>query len=171
MDFSLDKSFQILSGTPLILQTWLAHLDGGWLENNEGENTWSALDVVRHLVLAEKTNWMVRTKSILSDSANKAFVPFVRMENDESVTITAALAEFAKLRAANINELKSLRISADDLEKRGIHPEFGNVTLSQLLSTWTVHDLGHIGQISRVMARQYKSAVGPWAAYLSILNK
>jgi len=170
MDFSLDKSIEILSATPLVLQAFLGHLDKDWLMNNEGENTWSPLEVVRHLVLAEQTNWIPRMQIILSDG-DKTFKPFNRTDDEaEPATIATALAEFARLRAANINNLKTFHLTSADLEKTGVHPEFGTVTLSQLLSTWTVHDLSHIAQISRVMARQYQSAVGPWTAYLRILQ-
>jgi len=170
MDFSLDKSLEILSGTPLVLQAYLAHLSDGWLLGNEGDNTWSPLEVVNHLILAEKTNWIPRIQTILSDLQDKAFKPFVRLDDTGHDNIQNAIAEFAKLRAFNIITLKAMNITAEDLEKTGIHPEFGTVTLSQQLSTWTVHDLSHIAQISRVMAKQYKAAVGPWTAYLTILK-
>jgi len=170
MDFSLDKSLEILSGTPLVLQAYLGHLSDDWLLGNEGDNTWSPLEVVNHLILAEKTNWIPRIQTILSDSQDKAFKPFVRMDDTGYDNIGNAIAEFAKLRAANIITLKSMNITSADLEKTAIHPEFGTVTLSQQLSTWTVHDLSHMAQISRVMAKQYKAAVGPWTAYLTILK-
>jgi hypothetical protein len=170
MDFSLEKSVEILSGTPLVLQAYLGHLSDDWLESNEGENTWSPLEVVTHLVLAEKTNWIPRAQIILSDD-DKAFKPFARSdEQAEPATIATALAEFARLRAGSISTLTTWRITEADLKRTGVHPEFGVVTLSQLLSTWTVHDLSHIAQISRVMAKQYKASVGPWTAYLRILQ-
>ncbi|MGB1206834.1 MAG: DinB family protein [Chitinophagales bacterium] len=174
MKFEIEKSIEILTKTPSILETMLNGLSEEWLRNNEGENTWSPYDIVGHLIHGEKTDWIPRAKIMLSNSENKTFEPFDRfaqMNVTKEGTIAELLGEFKAMRAKNINELNSLQIEVADLAKKGIHPELGNVNLKQLLSTWVVHDLGHISQISRVMAKQYKAEVGPWKEYLGILKR
>ncbi len=174
MTFNLQKSIEILSKTPETLSTLLHDLSDEWLLNNEGENTWSPFDIVGHLIHGEKTDWIVRAKIILSNKENKTFESFDRFAQEQESkgkTIQELLAEFSKLRTQNIETLVKLQISENDLLKKGMHPELGEVNLKQLLSTWTVHDLGHIAQISRVMAKQYTDEVGPWNAYLGILKK
>lgn len=174
MQFELQKSLEILERTPLVLQAYLEGLSQDWLKNNEGENTWSPYEIVGHLVYGEKTDWMVRVKTILSTSGNKLFEPFDRLaqlKEDQNRPVTELLNDFNVLRTSNLEELHALNISDEDLLLTGIHPEFGEVTLGQLIATWAVHDLGHIGQISRVMAKQYKNDVGPWISYLSVLKR
>ncbi len=174
MDFELHKSIEILEKTPQVLETLLVGLSREWIENNEGENTWSPYDIVGHLIFGEKTDWIVRIKTIVSESENKLFEPFDRfsqLNKDQNEPINDLIKEFRVLRENNLNELTSLHLTQKDFDRIGIHPEFGNVTLRQLISTWAVHDLGHIAQISRVMARQYKKEVGPWINYLGILKK
>jgi hypothetical protein len=142
--------------------------------HNEGEHSWSPYDVVGHLIFGEKTDWIVRIQTILGNSEDKLFEPFDRfaqLENDQNQPIAILLEEFSKLRVENIKTLKSLHITEIDFSKTGIHPEFGEVTLAQLIATWVVHDLGHIAQISRVMAKQYKTDVGPWIDYLGVLKR
>ncbi|GAA4272939.1 DinB family protein [Aquimarina gracilis] len=174
MVFDINKSIEILQRTPLILESLLQGISKEWVENNEGENTWSAYDIVGHLIHGEKTDWIPRAKVILSKAENKTFDPFDRfaqMNKDQERTIEELLKEFKEIRSKNIEELKSFQINETKLSKKGIHPELGEVNLKELLSTWVVHDLGHISQISRVMAKQFKSEVGPWSAYLGILKK
>lgn len=174
MTFNLSKSIEILSKTPETLNSLLNGLSDEWLHNNEGDNTWSPYDVIGHLVHGEKTDWIVRAKIILSSERNKTFEPFDRFaqENDsKGKSIHELLEEFSKLRSQNLQELKTLQISESDFTKKGMHPELGEVNLQQLLATWTVHDLGHIAQIARVMSKQYAKEVGPWNAYLGILKK
>lgn len=174
MIFELDKSKEILERTPEVLKSLLTGLSEEWIKNNEGENTWSPYEVVGHLIFGEKTDWIVRIKCILSESENKRFEPFDRfaqLKENPNRPITDLLDEFKVLRERNLNELTSLNITQEDHNKTGIHPEFGDVTLKQLISTWAVHDLGHIAQISRVMAKQYTEEVGPWMNYLGILKK
>lgn len=174
MQFELQKSLEILERTPLVLQAYLEGLSQDWLKNNEGENTWSPYEIVGHLVYGEKTDWMVRVKTILRTSGNKLFEPFDRLaqlKEDQDRPIAELLTDFNVLRTRNLEELHALNISDKDLQLTGIHPEFGEVTLGQLIATWVVHDLGHIGQISRVMAKQYKNEVGPWINYLSVLKR
>ncbi|PTB95534.1 hypothetical protein C9994_11220 [Marivirga lumbricoides] len=174
MIFELNKSKEILERTPEVLETLLNGLSKEWVENNEGEKTWSPYDIVGHLISGEKTDWIIRIKTILSDSESKLFEPFDRfaqLNENQNRPIEDLINEFKLLRKKNLNELKLLNISQKDFEKVGIHPEFGNVTLKQLISTWAVHDLGHIAQITRVMAKQYTKEVGPWISYLGVLKK
>ena len=172
MKFEIAKSIEILERTPQVLNSLLLGISEEWLFNNEGENTWSPYDVVGHLIQGEKTDWMNRTKIILSDKENKSFEPFDRFAQMTAAKkpINELLDEFQELRTANILALKSMAITEEKLEMAGIHPALGKATLKELLSTWVVHDLGHISQISRVMARQYQEEVGPWAQYLGILK-
>ena len=173
MDFNLKKSIEILERTPLVLEIMLKGIDNEWIVNNEGVDTWSPYDVVGHLIHGEKTDWIPRLEIILSDDDDNTFEPFDRFaqfEEDGVKTLNELLAEFRNLREMNIQILKSKFIKHDDYSKTGIHPAFGEVTLGQLLATWTVHDLNHIAQITRVMAKQYTEAVGPWIQYLRILN-
>ncbi|MBV6639620.1 MAG: DinB family protein [Cyclobacteriaceae bacterium] len=174
MHFSFNQSLEILERTPSVLVSYLSGLSDEWLKQNEGENTWSPYDILGHLIVGEKTDWMVRARIILGsaeDKRFKAFDRFAQLRNDQNRTISDMLKEFSELRSDNLEELKAFDISEEQLKLTGIHPEFGEVTMSQLLSTWTVHDLNHISHISRVMARQYKEAVGPWINYLGILKK
>ena len=174
VNFELDKAKEILTQTPTTLTSFLANLSEGWLKTNEGEDTWSPHDIVGHLVDGEISNWMVRIKIILDDSGSKHFEPFDRvayLNRSKEEKTSKILEEFSQLRIHNLAELDALKISTSDLSKTGIHPEFGEVTLKQLISTWATHDLGHIAQIARVMAKQYKAEVGPWAGYLGILKR
>ncbi|WP_394751005.1 DinB family protein [Spongiimicrobium salis] len=174
MQFELGKSIKILERTPAVLEAYLLGLSDEWLKQNEGKDTWSPYDVVGHLIFGEKTDWMVRIKVILNGKGSKSFQPFDRFaqfQEDQSKPISELLQHFRELRFQNLNALKSLKITESDLALTGIHPEFGLVTLAQLIATWTVNDLGHIGQISRTMAKQYTEEVGPWINYLSILKK
>lgn len=173
MEFVIEKSLEILEHTPAVLQAMLQQLSPEWTSVDEGPGTWSVYDVIGHLIHGEKTDWMPRAMIILSDRADKNFKPFDRfaqMQDDKTASLPQLLQEFSNLRKMNIRKLKEQNIGAGDLGKKGIHPAFSEVTLSQLLATWTVHDLNHIAQISRVMAKQYKEAVGPWTAYLKILQ-
>jgi hypothetical protein len=174
MEFSVTKSIEILERTPETLRHLLDTISRDWTSTNEGEQTWSAYDVIGHLIHGDKTDWLTRTELILSNKVDKEFKPFDRFaqfENNKGKSLTQLLTEFKEIRIANIEKLRKLNISASDLNKTGIHPTFGKVTLSQLLSTWVVHDLDHISQISRVMAKQYKNEVGPWIEFLKILNQ
>ena len=172
IEFSIDKALEVLEQTPETLSLFLKNLSKEWTFANEGENTWSPYDIIGHLIHGEKTDWIPRLNKILHDE-DKNFDPFDRFaqfENSKGKTLRVLLTEFKILRVNNINYLKSLNLSHHDLERIGIHPEFGEVTVKQLLATWATHDLGHIAQISRVLAKQYKDQVGPWTQYISILN-
>ena len=173
MNFSMHQSIEILERTPVVLQNLLEGLSAEWTSNNEGGETWSAYDVIGHLIHGDKTDWLTRAELILSYNVEKKFQPFDRFaqfENSKGKTLKQLLDEFKEIRDANIIRLRSLKITEQDLEKTGVHPTFGVVTLSQLLSTWIVHDLNHISQIARVMAKQYKIEAGPWIEFLKILK-
>ena len=173
MDFTIEKSIEILERTPQVLTGMLQGISPEWTSVNEGGETWTVYDIIGHLVHGEKTDWMPRTMIILSKKSDKRFEPFDRfaqMQEGPAKTLSALLEAFSLLRKKNMEDLQAQKITAADLAATGIHPAFGEVTLSQLLATWAVHDLNHIAQISRVMAKQYKAAVGPWTAYLKILQ-
>lgn len=151
----------------------LHQISEDWTYQNEGPDTWSVFDVVGHLLHGEKTDWIPRATLILSDRADKTFEPFDRFaqyETSKGKNIQMLLEEFRDARKESLAELRRLNISDADLQKTGIHPTFGEVTLAQLLSTWVVHDLNHVSQIARIMAKQYKEEVGPWTAFLRILQ-
>lgn len=171
MQFDLEKSIEILERTPQVLHTLLSGLSAEWTMSNEGPETWSPFDVVGHLIHGEKTDWIPRMQLILAGSQEPfpVFDRFAQFEESAGKTMQELLQRFSQLRNENINTLKSSKLSALDLGMVGIHPEFGEITLKQLLATWTAHDLGHIHQISRVMARQYQDEVGPWIRYLGVL--
>jgi len=173
MQFSLTKSIEILERTPRVLEAMLTDLSQGWIINNEGPETWSPYDVLGHLIHGEKTDWVPRMEIILSQKGDCAFVPFDRFaqfEESKGKTMNQLLDEFKTLRKINVEKLRSKNLSEIDLTLEGKHPAFGAVTLHQLLSTWVVHDLNHISQIARVMAKQYTTDVGPWYEYLGILK-
>jgi hypothetical protein len=174
MNFKLVSAIEVLERTPLVIEEMLKGLSADWVMNNEGPDTWSPYDVVGHLIHGEKTDWVPRMEVILSNTDDKKFEPFDRfaqLKNSKGKTLQQLIDEFKELRKNGVETLKSRKLKEQDLDKTGIHPEFGVVTLRQLLSTWVVHDLGHIAQIARVMAKQYKNETGPWRAYTSILDK
>jgi len=174
MNFELAHATGILRRTPATLNALLRDLPEPWLVQNEGPETWSPYDVIGHLIHGDETDWIPRAKIILEHGETRAFEPFDRVamfEDSKGKSIVELLDTFAELRAKNLHVLASLNLTSDLLNKRGRHPELGVVTLRQLLSTWVIHDLGHIRQIVRVMSKQYREAVGPWKAYLSILGE
>jgi hypothetical protein len=174
MLFDLNKSIEILERTPGVVTALLRGVSSEWLFNNEGADTWSPYDIIGHYIEGEKTDWIPRMRIILSNDDDKRFVPFNRfaqLNNDKNKPINALLNEFAEWRKNNILELKEANLNEEKLNKKGIHPAFGEVTLRQLLATWVAHDLNHIHQISRVMAKQYKEEIGPWTRYISVVNK
>jgi len=174
MSFDLANSIVLLERAPAVLEALLDGLPADWTAPNEGPDTWSPFDVVGHLVDGEETDWLPRARIILARGANRRFEPFDRFRHLRSNTgrsLTDLLARFAELRRRNLRELRGFNLGERQLGLTGEHPEFGTVTLAQLLATWVAHDLGHIAQIARVMAKQYKDAVGPWAAYLPVLHR
>jgi hypothetical protein len=172
MDYELNKSIEILSRTPRVLETLLMDLNDEWTAGNEGPDTWSPYDIVGHLIHGEKIDWMERMDIILNrdDKNFKTFDRFAQFTESKGKSLKELLVEFKQLREKNIKTLLAADVSGK-LDMTGIHPKFGEVTLRQLLTTWTVHDLSHLAQIARVMAKQYKDETGPWIEYLPILNK
>ena len=173
MTFTLTRAIELLERTPAVLERLLDGLPEEWTHGNEGPDTWSPYDVLGHLIHGERTDWMSRLEIILSDGPDKRFVPFDRFaqfEESRGKTLHDLLQEFTAVRAASLTRLRALDLQPADFDRTGIHPKFGTVTLGQLLATWTVHDLDHVMQISRVMARQVGPAVGPWVEYLRIVR-
>ena len=171
--FVLSDAIDILARTPGTLDALLRGLPLPWIAAHEGGKTWSAFDIVGHLIHGERTDWLPRAKIILEHGDTRAFDRFDRLAQFEvsaGRTIESLLDEFAALRRQNLEELRALDLGPDDLDRPGRHPELGPVTLRQLLATWTVHDLDHVMQISRVLGRQYSDEVGPWRAYLRVIS-
>ena len=174
MDFELRQAKEILERTPSTLNAMLRELPEAWLVRNEGPETWSPHDIVGHLIHGEETDWIPRAKIILEYGEARPFEPFDRtamFEKSKGKSIAELLDSFATRRKESLRELDEMKLTPALLEKRGKHPELGVVTLKQLLATWVVHDLGHVRQIVRVLAKQYRDNVGPWRAYLSILEE
>lgn len=174
MPFDLAESHAQLARTPEVLAAWLPGLPPAWLEADEGPDTFSPRDVIAHLIQAERSDWLPRVRMILEVGESQAFPPFDRrafQEEARTWTVEALAAEFRRLRQESLAALDALALAPSDLARRGAHPAFGPVTLQQLLATWTVHDLGHLAQIARVMAKRYKAEVGPWIEYLPILTR
>jgi hypothetical protein len=169
----LVNAIALLERTPATLGALLRGLPESWTDVNEGEGTWSAVEIVEHLIHGERTDWMPRTRLILESGDARPFEPFDRLgsvSESHKPTLDELLDEFGRLRAENLDELRALNLQPPDLERRGRHPALGTVTLWQLLATWPAHDLSHLHQLSRVMAHQYRDAVGPWTAYLGVLQ-
>lgn len=174
MEFNLDHGVALLASTPGAIRQMLGTLPAAWLDATEGPETWSPYEVVGHLIHAERTDWIPRAKIILAQGSSRRFTPFDRfaqLHEGRKVPLGDLLDEFAALRAESLITLGSWQLTETQLALEGEHPEFGAVTLRQLLATWVAHDLGHIAQIARVMAKQYRDAVGPWRAYLSIMER
>lgn len=174
MEFDLENGTAILARTPRVLRDMLSGLSADWTDADEGPDTWSPYTVVGHLIQGERTDWVQRAEIILAQGENRRFTPFDRLaqfRDSEGKALDSLLDEFSTLRAANLATMQAWRLDDAKLSLEGEHPAFGAVTLRQLLSTWVAHDLGHIVQISRVMARQYRDAIGPWRAYLSVMNQ
>ena len=173
MNFELDKAIEILERTPKVMQALLSGISKEWSTQNEGPDTWSPYDVVGHLVHGEKTDWMPRLEIVLGTSERTTFEPydrFAQFEMNKGKNLATLLSEFEILRKRNIETLRSKKLSEVDLNKTANHPSLGVVNLKNLLSAWVVHDLGHITQVSRVMAKQYKEEIGPWIKYLTIVK-
>ncbi|MDC8005996.1 DinB family protein [Aureisphaera galaxeae] len=173
MKYNLNEAISVLERTPSVMRSLLSGLPDVWTQQNEGGDSWSPYDVIGHLVHGEKTDWMPRLEIVLSDGPKKTFDPydrFAQFKMSEGKTLEDLLGEFESLRTSNLDTLRSKNLTEQDLSKQANHPELGPVELREMLAAWVVHDLGHIAQISRVMAKQYKNEVGPWPKYLTILN-
>ena len=174
MEFQLDHAKEILRRTPVTLNSLLRHLPEEWTLSNEGPESWSPFDILGHLIHGEEADWIPRARIILAYGETRPFEPFDRFamfEKSRGMSLGDLLDRFEWLRGESLKELDGMNLSPEMLGKRGMHPELGAVTLNQLLSTWVVHDLGHIGQVVRVMAKQYGEAVGPWQEYLPLLSR
>ena len=174
MNFDLPTGVAVLERTPATLRTLLAGLPDDWTSATEGAETWSPYDVVGHLIHGERTDWIARAEIILAQGANLRFAPFDRFaqfRESQGKTLVQLLDQFAQLRAANLGILVGWKLTEAQLALEGEHPELGPVTLRNLLATWVAHDLNHLGQIARVMAKQYRDAVGPWRQYLPIMDR
>ena len=171
--FNLAEATALLARTPATLDALLRGLPDIWAHSNEGKDTWSAFDIVGHLIVGERTDWMPRARIILEHGEAQPFHPFDRFAQSKASqgkSLEQLLDDFARLRKENLTALQALNLQPEDLTRRGSHPALGTVTLSQLLATWAIHDLTHLHQLSRVMAHQYRDAVGPWSAYLGVLQ-
>jgi hypothetical protein len=174
MTFEVEQSIEVLRRTPDVLCALLGGLSDGWSLNNYGPATFSPFDVVGHLIHGEQTDWMVRVRVILEHGESRPFAPFDRYamyESSKGKSMAELLQVFASLRAKNLADLRTLKLTPEKLECRGIHPALGGVTLRQLIAAWVVHDLNHVHQIAKAMAFQYRNEVGPWREYLSILPR
>jgi len=173
MEHNLQDTISLLVCTPTSLNVLLRDLPETWTFRNEGEGTWSVFDIVGHLIHAERADWMPRVRMVLEFGETRTFEAFNRLGHErenQGKSLGQLLDEFALLRSEKLGELRALNLRREDLDLRGRHPAFGVVTLSELLATWATHDLTHLHQISRVMAHQYREAVGPWSAYLGVLQ-
>ncbi len=174
MEFQIDEAIEVLSRTPAVLEAMLGGLSDPWVQNNYGEKTFSPFDVVGHLIHGERVDWIPRARIILEHGERKPFEPFDRYamyEASRGKSMGELLHTFAELRAKNLDALRAMDISPEQLALRGTHPELGPVTLENLLATWVAHDLNHIHQIAKSMAFQYREGVGPWREYLTVLPR
>lgn len=173
MNYTKEQAIEILERTPAVLSTLLSGISDDWVMNNEGAETFSPYDVVGHLIHGEKTDWVVRAKLILEHGTAKPFEPydrFAQYEESKGKSLQQLLDEFDEIRKRNIAWFQSCQVTEEDLERKGMHPVLGEVSLRNLLSTWVVHDLTHIAQVTRVMAKQYKGEMGPWPEFFRILQ-
>ena len=173
MNQDFSQTVALLARTPAALNALLRDLPDSWTFSTEGEGTWTAFDIVGHLIHAEHTDWIPRATMILQSGESQTFKPFNRLgqeENSRGKSLPQLLDEFAAVRSVSLSQLRALNIQSPDFDRRGRHPVFGPVTLGQLLATWAVHDLTHLHQLSRLMAHQYREAVGPWSVYLGVLQ-
>jgi DinB superfamily len=173
MEQNLEHTISLLTRTPAALNSLLRDLPEVWTMRNEGGDSWNAFDVVGHLIHGEHTDWMPRAKMILEFGEGRTFEPFDRRAQErgsQGRSLGELLDQFARLRSENLAELRALKLRPEDLLRRGRHPALGVVTLSELLATWAAHDLTHLHQISRIMAHQYRTAVGPWSKFLGVMH-
>ena len=173
MKHDLQQTIALLARTPAALDALVRDLPEEWTSRNEGEKTWSVFDVIGHLIHGERTDWIPRAKMVLQFGESRPFERFDRWAQERESrgkSLGQLLDEFARMRAENLDQLRGMNLRQEDLEKRGNHPALGVVTLSQLIATWAAHDLTHLHQISRIMAHQYREAVGPWTKYLGVMQ-
>jgi hypothetical protein len=171
--FNLADAIAVLARTPASLDALLRGLPDIWVRSNEGKDTWSPFDIMGHLIVGERTDWMPRALIILQNGEARTFDPFDRFaqaKESQGKSLEQLLDEFARLRGENLAALQAMNLQPEDLARRGKHPALGSVTLSELLATWAAHDLTHLHQLSRVMAHQYRAAVGPWSKFLGVMQ-
>ena len=174
MEFDLAAGTAVLERTPATLRAMLGGLPAAWTEANEGPDTWSPYDIVGHLIHGERTDWIPRARIILAQGVDRRFEPydrFAQYRESQGKSLAELIEEFARLRAGNLATLREWRLTDRELALEGEHPGLGRVTLRQLLATWVAHDLGHVAQTARVLAKQYREAVGPWREYLPVLER
>lgn len=174
MDFDLTNALEVLERTPSVFRALLGGLSDEWTRANEGPETFSPFDNLGHVLHGELTDWIPRARLILEHGPSRTFEPydrFAQYRESEGKSVAQLLDELEAARAANLRTLRAWRLTREQLALEGRHPSFGPVTLAQLLATWVAHDLGHIAQTSRVLAKQYRDAVGPWRAYLPVLDR
>lgn len=174
MNFELHKSIEILERTPDVYSALFNNTQHNWDKINEGVGTWSGYNIIGHLIHGEKTDWIPRAEIILGNNDDKTFEPYDRFAQDKLYsfqTTEELLLEFKVLRNQNVEKLKSWNLSESDLNKEGLHPDFGTVTLRQLISTWTIHDIAHLNQVTRVIVKHYADDVGPWKKYTKLLKE
>jgi hypothetical protein len=174
MQFELPHAIAVLERTPRTLRAMIQDLGPEWIDATEGPDTWSPYVIVGHMLHGERTDWIARARVILARGEDRRFAPFDRQaqfRESDGKTLATLLGEFESWRTANLVTLDSWKLTDSELALVGEHPAFGAVTLRQLLATWAAHDLGHIAQVARVMAKQYREAVGPWRAYLPVLDR
>jgi hypothetical protein len=172
-EFNITEAVAVLTRTPATLNALLRGLPGPWVQSNEGKDTWSAFDIMGHLVFAERSDWMPRVRILLEHGETRPFDPFDRfaqLKVNQEGSLDQLLDDFERLRQDNLVALGALNLQQESFSRRGMHPALGVVTLAELLATWVVHDLTHLHQLSRVMAHQYRESVGPWSAYLGVLR-
>lgn len=173
MTFDLERSIEVLAATPSAIRALLGNLSDDWTSSSGDRDNWQPYDIIGHYIYAEEADWIPRARVILAQADDRTFPPFDRygqFQRSDQESLAERIDEFARLRDENIETLRSWELVDAELDLKGVHPEFGEVTLRELIATWVVHDLTHIRQIATVMAKSYDEAVGPWKRYLSILN-
>jgi DinB superfamily len=173
MEHSLDHTLALLSRTPAAVDALLRELPEAFTHTNEGDNTWSAFDIIGHLIHCEKTDWLPRAKMILAHGETRPFEPFDRFGHihaSQGKTLPDLLDEFSAIRTQNLSELRAMRLTPEQLALRGFHPALGPVSLSQLLAAWAAHDANHLHQLARVIAHQYRDLVGPWSRFMGVMH-
>jgi hypothetical protein len=171
--FDLNEALNSLANTPSVLRDFLNNMPDSWLDFSEEPDAWSPRMVMVHFIHNEQTNWIVRTRVILSDSENKTFPPFAQMPDEEAfppMGTSQLISQFADLREANLAEMQGFEIGSEDLDREAIHPALGTVNLRQLISTWVVHDFNHLHQMAKSLAKSYGDSVGPWRPNLAIID-
>ena len=174
MEFEINAGISVLERTPGTLRAMLSGLPSAWTDATEGPETWSPYVIVGHLIHGERTDWIPRAEIIRAQGRDRQFSPydrFAQFRESKGKTLAQLLDEFAELRARNLSTVAGWNLTSEQLALEGVHPDFGAVTLRQLLATWVTHDLGHVAQIARVMAKQYRDAIGPWRAYLPVVDR